>query len=120
MTIIFPALAVVFAAFCVWLGVRIVNRRERWAKWTLAATFGLPVVYVLSFGPACWWISRSSKDEVLISPRFYSPIGSMAVRYPGPIRNAIVWFGVPEGCVMIFRTTNSDGEAESVALGKGN
>jgi hypothetical protein len=23
---------VAFAAFCVWLGVRIVNRRERWAK----------------------------------------------------------------------------------------
>jgi hypothetical protein len=34
MTILLPALAVAFAAFCVWLGVRIVNRRERWAKWT--------------------------------------------------------------------------------------
>jgi hypothetical protein len=26
---------VAFAAFCMWLAVRIVNRRERWAKWTL-------------------------------------------------------------------------------------
>jgi len=38
MTIVLPALAVVFAAFCVWLGVRVFNRRERWAMWTAAAT----------------------------------------------------------------------------------
>ena len=31
-----------FAAFCAWLTVRIVNRRGRWAKWTLAAVVGLP------------------------------------------------------------------------------
>jgi len=35
LTTLLPTLAVV-AAFCVWLTVRIVNRRERWAKWTLA------------------------------------------------------------------------------------
>ncbi|HEY3966866.1 MAG TPA: hypothetical protein VGM05_20055 [Planctomycetaceae bacterium] len=46
------ALAVAFAAFCVWLGVRIVNRRERWAKWTLAATLSLPVLYIFGFGLA--------------------------------------------------------------------
>jgi hypothetical protein len=44
---------VVFAALCVWLTVRIVNRRERWAKWTLVVIVGLPVVYVASFGLAC-------------------------------------------------------------------
>jgi type II secretion system protein G len=37
MSIVLPALAVAFAAFCVWLSVRICNRRERWAKWTLGA-----------------------------------------------------------------------------------
>jgi len=52
MTILLPALAVAFAAFCVWLGVRIVNRRERWAKWTAVAMIALPVLYVASFGPA--------------------------------------------------------------------
>src|SRR6185503_7212564 len=103
MSLVLPTLAILFAAFCVWLTVRIVNRRERWAKWTLAGVVGVPVLYVASSGPACWLISRSS-DEVLIVPRFYSPIGSMAVRYPGPIRNTIVSLGVPEGCVMIFRT----------------
>ncbi|MBI3864247.1 MAG: hypothetical protein HY290_20375 [Planctomycetia bacterium] len=55
-----------FAAFCLWLAVRIINRRERWAKWTLAATIvGLPLIYVLSFGPACWLNERTSKEFIL-------------------------------------------------------
>jgi ABC-type Fe3+ transport system permease subunit len=47
MTFLLPALAVAFAAFCVWLTVRIVNRWERWAKWTL-------VVMVLVAPPASY------------------------------------------------------------------
>jgi len=38
MTILLPTLGVAFAAACVWLGVRFVNRRERWAKSTLAVS----------------------------------------------------------------------------------
>jgi len=49
--IILPALSVAFAACCVWLTVRIVNRRERWAKWTLAAVLGVPLLYVVSLAP---------------------------------------------------------------------
>jgi hypothetical protein len=30
MTVILPVPAVALAAFCVWLTVRIVNRKERW------------------------------------------------------------------------------------------
>jgi hypothetical protein len=48
---ILPALGVMFAAVCVWLTVRIINRKERWAKRTLAGVIGLPVMYVLSVGP---------------------------------------------------------------------
>jgi len=54
MTSLFPAIAVASAAFCVWLTVRIVNRREKWAKWALAAMAGVPLMYVASFGPLCW------------------------------------------------------------------
>jgi hypothetical protein len=76
MIILLPALAIAFAAFCVWLGVRVYNRRERWAKWTLGVTvLGLPVVYVLSFGPACSLITDcdgSAAVEVL--PAVYYPI----------------------------------------------
>ena len=56
--ILFPTLGVIFAAFCVWLGVRIFNRRERWAKWMLLGAVGLPLLYVASFGPACWLASH--------------------------------------------------------------
>jgi hypothetical protein len=63
MSIVLPALAVAFAAFCIRLTVRIINRRERWAKWTLAAVVCAPVLYVASFGPACW-ISSHTLDRV--------------------------------------------------------
>ncbi|HEY3969257.1 MAG TPA: hypothetical protein VGM05_32195 [Planctomycetaceae bacterium] len=38
------------------------NRRERWAKWTLAGTLCLPVMYVAGFGPACCW--QELKDQI--------------------------------------------------------
>lgn len=37
MTILLPALGVAFMAVCVWLGARIFNRHERWAKRTATA-----------------------------------------------------------------------------------
>src|SRR5580765_2198488 len=43
MATLLSTFAVAFAACCVWLTVRIVNRRERWAKWTLAAVVGQPL-----------------------------------------------------------------------------
>ncbi|MBI3861954.1 MAG: hypothetical protein HY290_08655 [Planctomycetia bacterium] len=60
MNILLPALAVAFAAFCVWLTVRIVNRWERWAKWTLAGVVAISVLigYPLSIG-ACMLDTRS-------------------------------------------------------------
>jgi len=52
------ALLVASLALAVWLAVRVINRRERWAKWALATLASLPVLYVVSFGPACWLDSR--------------------------------------------------------------
>jgi hypothetical protein len=73
MLIVLGFLGVAFAAFVVWLAVRIINRRERWAKWTLAAVVLLPVLYVASFGPACWIASRMNADAILLSA-IYSPL----------------------------------------------
>jgi hypothetical protein len=42
---------VAFSAFCVWLGVRIINRRERWAKRMAVGLAVLSVLYVFSSGP---------------------------------------------------------------------
>ncbi|HEY3965394.1 MAG TPA: hypothetical protein VGM05_12635 [Planctomycetaceae bacterium] len=78
MTILIPGLAFVFAAICMWLAVRIVNCRERWAKRTLAATVGLPILYVLSFGPACWLTAKPNDvdvDRPALIMTAYWPIG---------------------------------------------
>src|SRR5207302_1010133 len=55
--------------------VRIINRRERWAKCTLATALGMPVLYVASFGPACWITSRANIRSSALSG-FYYPITS--------------------------------------------
>ena len=50
---IINAIGTAFAGFCMWLAVRIFNRREKWAKRTAMALVTVPVLYVLSFGPVC-------------------------------------------------------------------
>jgi hypothetical protein len=54
MDLAFIVLTVAFAAFCVWLTVRIVNRREQWAKRLGVATVVATMLYLLSIGPAAW------------------------------------------------------------------
>lgn len=91
-----PALIVLFVAFCIWLTVRIVNRRERWAKWTAwALVAGL--AYPLSFGPACWWLSKEAHaQEPIVDfrrvPSAYWPIGFVALHGPKFSRIAINWY----------------------------
>ena len=95
--------SVAFPAFAVWLTVRIVNRRERWAKRT--AIF-LPAVlligYALSLGPACWWRANHVQIAwagepifVCVAPRVYWPIGWLAENGPRPIGDAIFWYVEP-------------------------
>ena len=89
-----PTLGVAFAAFCVWLTVRIINRRERWAKWVLAAVVGLPVLYVASFGPACW-LSDHEALPYGLADSFYGPLMSFSV-YTNCNR-ALEWYGTLAG-----------------------
>jgi hypothetical protein len=53
MEMVLPVLAVASGSVFVWLTVRVVNQRERWAKWTAVALVAAVVGYPLSFGPAC-------------------------------------------------------------------
>lgn len=79
---IVPVLA--FAAFCVWLTVRIVNRQQRWAKWMLAAVLSLPALYVASFGPACRYLLPNGRFT-----EFYCPCVLAAMDGPRPVRHAL-------------------------------
>ena len=54
---ILAALGVAFAASCIWLAVRIVNRRERWAIWTAAAlVIALPVLWGTGFFETLYFV----------------------------------------------------------------
>ena len=73
MSILVPALA--FAAFCIWLMVRIINRQERWAKWT-AVLLVVLAGYPLSFVPAIWihpYLPDPAQDAVrwIYEPRHW-------------------------------------------------
>ena len=82
---------VTLAAFCAWLMVRIANRRERWAKWTLASVVGLPALYVLSFGPTCWAYSRH-RDTWKTTEFIYAPLLWLWVYHDGIFPDAIEWY----------------------------
>ena len=89
---------VAFAALYIWLAVRIINRRERWAKWALATVIGVPALYPLSFGPVCWRASRpfanvgiaGSEDGHI--PIVYWPICAEARKSSGTLAKAINWY----------------------------
>ncbi len=104
MSIVLPTLAVAFAAFCVWLAVRIVNRQERWAKrtvWVLVVALAYP----LSFGPACWIVSRRNIDDdgMRKLPWLYTPLGWAVIHSGGTGRQAMQFYGsrfMPRGTVV--------------------
>jgi hypothetical protein len=93
MAIALSIFGVAFAAFCVWLTVRIVNRQRRWAKWTLAVVVGVPALYVVSFGPACWLSDRKMIQRSVPS-RLYNPLASyLAYGESERIRGLMIAYG---------------------------
>jgi hypothetical protein len=118
MEILLPAVGIALSAFCVWLTVRIVNRRERWAKWTLGVLVAFIIGYPTSSGPArsflmwrerlgpgtivlpngsvCTWKSRTTimygKWSVI-----YAPIDwAASQKFGTPIRWYLDLFQIPE------------------------
>jgi len=74
-----------FTASCIWLTVRIFNRRERWAKWTAAALVGAMLLYPLSVGPAAALLTRQLRAHpagpewpLTAYTRAYAPLGALA------------------------------------------
>jgi hypothetical protein len=82
-----PALGIALAVSCVWLTVRIANRRERWAKWTLAAIIAAPVGYFLSIGPLYCWAKKGMPKKVRDAYFSYAIPSTYIYTYgPKPIR----------------------------------
>jgi len=76
---LWAAIGAAFAAIWIWLGVRLINRRERWTKWTAVALVLAPVLYVLSSGPLTM---VSFRTQVAIAPTIL-PDGSTVVAATG-------------------------------------
>jgi|SRR5579863_2412342 len=95
MTILLPTLAVAFAAFCVWLTVRIVNRPERWAK-RLAWGLWISMVpsYVIFLGPLLWLNRRGMLPDSVSDAcqRIYWPLEWLCMYGPAPISAALDWY----------------------------
>ena len=90
MAIALAVSGIAFAAFCVWLTVRIVNRRERWAKWMAAGVVVLG--YPLSFGPVAWLLANAippaSVGLVLL---FYMPL-MLVAEMTVPTHDLLQWY----------------------------
>ena len=100
MNIIVPVVGVAFAAFAVWLGLRIFNRHERWAKRTaIGLLAGLSLFYLLSFGPAVWltardWnFGRSFDGRTTFVESFYRPVLWSSARANSWLGKAVGWWG---------------------------
>jgi hypothetical protein len=100
MSIVVP-FVVAFSALCIWLTVRIVNRRERWAKWTaVGLLIGVLVVYPLSLGPACWLAGDLREDNwiaISVVPDAYYPIlwiarAARRSTDQGVVNNCLEWY----------------------------
>ena len=70
--------------------------------WIVALLIGLPVVYIASFGPACWWLSRDvTSGGYRRAPAVYLPFGWAARRGPEPIQKVIAWYATRGGPVVL-------------------
>jgi hypothetical protein len=87
------------------------ERKNHYWPLIVALLIGLPVLYVASYGPACWYWSRHNEDppgHMRRSELFewaYLPICWCASREPRLLAPAISWYatlGMPEDrCVYI-------------------
>ena len=81
-----------YAAFCVWLTVRIFDRGEKWSKRALAAALiMLPLIYVATFGLWCR-ANRTGPGEIRAQAAIFYPYQAMwwlIDNGPGPVKSAI-------------------------------
>jgi hypothetical protein len=67
------------------------RKKPGWAFWLIVALIGLPVLYVASFGPACWITSRCDLSPARLAAA-YRPMMWVMGNGPGPLSDALVWY----------------------------
>jgi hypothetical protein len=102
MTIVVSSLAVAFASVCIWLTIRFVNRRERWAKKTLVAIIAVPMLYLLSFGPACWIATRYQPLRKSVITIYSDTVVWAYFKTPRFVGSTLIWYANVAGDVDIY------------------
>ena len=72
--------------------------RKPLLPWIVTLLIGLPVIYVASFGPACWLTDEAIVPDA-VTHRVFGPLAWAAARCPNSIRHALVEYceiGRPE------------------------
>ena len=69
------------------------RKRSVW-PWIVALLIGLPVLYIASFGPACWIFRWGSLSEGHLR-KAYGPILDREEAIPAGIRRAASWYSGP-------------------------
>lgn len=67
------------------------RKKPGWAFLLTIAFVGLPLLYVVSFGPACWVSSRMGRGAFVVDVAF-QPIMRLAYRGPAPISGMLKWY----------------------------
>jgi hypothetical protein len=85
------------------------QRKPVW-PWILVLLIGLPVLYVASFGPACWLTSQKwgwSQLQPHPAMIVYFPLGAMASRPDTAVGRGLRWwmmFGTRRGPAVVVQT----------------
>src|SRR5260221_14568098 len=86
-------LGVAFAAFYIWLAVRIVNRRENSRRmiWIMALAAAVLLSYLLSFGPACRLVVEGVMPYSYLEAA-YQPCIRLAIHGPHALGSPFSWW----------------------------
>ncbi len=98
-TIFYISVPAIFMAVCIWLTVRVINRRERWAKWSLAAMLSMPILYLASWPPVARASEWLAKHELLpdvmtslLTIVYYPAAGTVNGYSPDWLKSVMLWY----------------------------
>jgi hypothetical protein len=68
------------------------NRQKHgWLFWFAVGVIALPVLYIASFGPACWLTGRTSHLGPWVAV-VYGPLGRVAAYSEHPVNRPLRWY----------------------------
>jgi len=100
--------------------VIVMSIRRKKSNWAMRVTagaviIGLLVLYVASFGPACWVATNLDSDSGRrLVAKIYHPIFLAVWKGPVPVSQALYWYanaGIPDSRVVLVPVDDEDGSA---------